>query len=369
MKQAGGGASILVVDDTVENLQLLGSMLSEQGYEVRPVTNGRDALLAARSYPPDLILLDVSMPEMDGYEVCTQLKASEELREIPVIFLTALNSTADKVKAFEVGGADHVTKPFQIDEVLARIRVHIALRRSRQELLASYERLRGLERLREDMVQMVVHDMRSPLSALIGLLSLIQTDPTCTLGDDTAQDLEYAVQAAASINRLANDVLDVSRLEEEKLPLDRRPNDLAQICRDVLVRLGPLDRTRSLELDATDAVIAPCDRGLVERVLENLVGNAMKHTPAGGRVRLSALAGRDRVRVSVRDEGPGVPPDARSKIFEKFGTVVARHDQKYHSAGLGLTFCKLAVEAHGGSIGVDSGEPVGSVFWFELPPT
>ena len=170
MKQAGGGASILVVDDTVENLQLLGSMLSEQGYEVRPVTNGRDALLAARSYPPDSILLDVSMPEMDGYEVCTQLKASEELREIPVIFLTALNSTADKVKAFEVGGADHVTKPFQIDEVLARIRVHIALRRSRQELLASYERLRGLERLREDMVQMVVHDMRSPLSALIGLL-------------------------------------------------------------------------------------------------------------------------------------------------------------------------------------------------------
>jgi two-component system sensor histidine kinase/response regulator len=361
------GASILVVDDTVENLQLLSSMLQVRGYEVRPVTNGRDALLAARSDPPELVLLDVSMPEMDGYEVCARLKESAELREIPVIFLTALNSTADKVKAFEVGGADYVTKPFQMDEVLARIRVHVALRRSRLELLASYERLRGLERLREDLVQMMVHDMRSPISALIGLLDLLRTDPTCTLSEDAAKDLQYAVQAAAGLSGLANDLLDVSRLEENKLPLDRRPHDLVPVCREVLVRLAPLDRTRRLELDAAEAVPAVCDRGVVQRVLENLVGNAMKHTPGGGRVRVSAVAGPERVRVAVHDEGPGVPPEARSKIFEKFGTVAARHERQYHSAGLGLTFCKLAVEAHGGRIGVDAGDPVGSVFWFELP--
>ncbi len=278
------GASILVVDDTVENLQLLSSMLQAHGYEVRPVTSGRDALLAARSAPPELVLLDVSMPEMDGYEVCARLKDSAELRDVPVIFLTALNSTADKVRAFEAGGADYVTKPFQIDEVLARIRVHVALRRSRLELLASSERLRGLEKLREDLVQMVVHDLRSPISALIGLLHVIQNDPACSLGEDAKLDLQYAVQAAAGLNGLANDLLDVSRLEENKLPLDRQPNDLVSICRDVLLRLGPLDRTRTLQLEAANAVTARCDRGIVQRVLENLVGNAVKHTPSGGRI-------------------------------------------------------------------------------------
>jgi signal transduction histidine kinase len=361
------GASILVVDDTVENLELLSTMLHDYGYEVRPVTNGRDALLAARSYPPELVLLDVTMPEMDGYEVCARLKESAELRDIPVIFLTALTGTVDKVRAFQAGGADYVTKPFQVDEVLARIAVHVGLRRSRLELLASYERLRVLEKLREDLAQMVVHDMRSPLAGLIGLLDIIKTDPTCNLGAQAAEDLQFAVQAATSLNGLANDLLDVSRLEESKLPLDRQPHDLVPICRAVLDRLAPLDRTRTLELDVAGSVPVRCDRSIVQRVLENLVGNAVKHTPGGGRITVSATSGTELVRVAVRDEGPGVPAEARSRIFEKFGTLAARRDQQYHSAGLGLTFCKLAVEAHGGSIGVDDGTPAGSVFWFELP--
>ncbi len=214
---------------------------------------------------------------------------------------------------------------------------------------------------------MVVHDMRSPLSTLITLLDLIRTDSECRLGEETTKDLQYAVQAAARVTGLANDLLDVSRLEEDKLPLDRQSNDIAQICRDVLVRLAPLDPTRTLEMDSADAVRVHCDRAIVQRVLENLVGNAIKHTPEGGRVHVSARPGRERVRVAVHDEGPGVPSEARTTIFEKFGTVAARQQRKYHSTGLGLTFCKLAVEAHGGSIGVDAGEPRGSVFWFELP--
>src|SRR5688572_13642593 len=122
-------------------------MLGEHRYEVRPVTSGRQALQAAAGYPPDLILLDVNMPEMNGYEVCARLKASPELRHIPVVFLTALTATADKLKAFEVGGADYVTKPFQLEEVLARVQVHVALHRSRTELAESIDRLRALERL------------------------------------------------------------------------------------------------------------------------------------------------------------------------------------------------------------------------------
>jgi two-component system sensor histidine kinase/response regulator len=367
MKPPLPGANVLVVDDTIENLQLLSSMLSEHGYEVRPVTNGQQALQAARSYPPGVVLLDIKMPEMDGYEVCRHLKQTEELREIPVIFVTALGSSIDKVKAFEAGGADYVTKPFQVDEVLARVKVQMALRESRRQLVESFERLRELERLRDDLVQMVIHDMRSPLAALMTLLELVQRDASCKLGKRAAEDLQYAVQTAATVNRLANDVLDVSRLEEDKLPIERKLNDVVTICREVSAPLQALDRRRRIVVDATNAVEAPCDRDIVRRVLENLVSNAIKHTPTGGQIRISVVRDEAGVRVSVHDQGAGVPPEARSRIFEKFGTAECRNDQVYHSAGLGLTFCKLAVEAHGGQIGVDSAEPTGSIFWFVLP--
>ena len=167
-------ASVLVVDDTIENLRLLSELLGEQGYEVRAVTNGRQALQAVEHDPPDLILLDINMPEMNGYEVCRRLKAQERSKDVPVIFLTALTDTADKVRAFDAGGVDYVTKPFQFEEVLARVKTHVALRRAQVELADSYTRLRALEQLRDDLVHMVVHDMRSPLPALLINLRLLR---------------------------------------------------------------------------------------------------------------------------------------------------------------------------------------------------
>ncbi len=125
-------ASVLVVDDTVENLRVLSDLLSEQGYEVRAVTSGRQALQAVEHDPPDLILLDITMPDMDGFEVCRRLRATEWSKDVPVIFLTALTATADKLRAFDAGGVDYVTKPFQFEEVLARVRTHVALRRARR---------------------------------------------------------------------------------------------------------------------------------------------------------------------------------------------------------------------------------------------
>ena len=160
-------ASVLVVDDGIDNLRLLSDFLGEHGYEVRAVTTGRQALQAVEHDPPDLILLDITMPEMNGYEVCQRLKAKDRSRDVPVIFLTSLTDTADKVRAFDAGGVDYVTKPFQFDEVLARVKTHVALRRAQAELADSYTRLRALEQLRDDLVRMVVHDMGSPLQALL----------------------------------------------------------------------------------------------------------------------------------------------------------------------------------------------------------
>jgi two-component system sensor histidine kinase/response regulator len=359
-------ANILVADDTLENLRLLAIMLGEEGYEVRSLTSGRQALQAAERDPPDLILLDINMPDMNGYEVCRRLKASPTLRDVPVIFLTALDDIADKVTAFEVGGVDYITKPFQLEEVSARVRTHVALRRAAIEAERSYQRLRELERTRDDLVHMIVHDMRSPLMVLLGHLELIQATVGKSLQPEAAEDLQAAAAAARGISRLANDLLDVSRLEEGKLPLSLAPADLAAIAGDVRASIRSLTFERPIALDAVEAAVV-CDAAIVRRVLENLLGNAIKHTPPGCSIGITVRAGGDCVRVEVTDSGPGVPLEARTLIFEKFGTVAARQSQQYHSTGLGLSFCKLAVEAHGGTIGVASAEPHGSVFWFELP--
>lgn len=359
-------ASVLVVDDTVMNLHLLSDLLGKHGYEVRAVTSGRQALQAVEHDPPDLILLDIAMPEMDGYEVCRQLRAMERSKDVPVIFLTALTDTADKIRAFDTGAVDYVTKPFQFEEVLARVRTHVALRRAQSALAASYDRLRVLEQLRDDLVHMVVHDMRSPLTVLQTSLDLLQR-PAATVSEEGRPDLLAALEATQILTRMANDLLDVSRLKEGRMPIERVECDLTPIAHEVRSALQKLDLDRPIDIETAGAVSVACDGALVRRVLENLVSNGIRHTPAGSRLRISLSRGHGRVRVAVHDEGRGVPPEAREKIFEKFGTVEARHDRTYHSAGLGLAFCKLAVEAHGGKIGVDAGRPAGSTFWFELP--
>ena len=358
--------NIVVVDDTPENLRLLASLLGAQGYEVRPVTNGRQALEAIDRDPPDLVLLDINMPEMNGYEVCAELKARPRTRDVPVIFLTALGDVRDKVRAFEVGGVDYVTKPFQVEEVLARVRTHVALCHARRDLEQSYARLRELEQLRDDLVHMVVHDMRSPLMIMLGHLQLLRESAKGALGEGIS-DLEAATQSARSLARMASDLLDVSRLEDGKMPLDRSEQDLGAVAADVARALGVLDRERTIELALEKTPPLRCDGAIVRRILENLVMNAVKHAPVGGRVQISVAPYPGGVRVAVRDDGPGVPVEARRRIFDKFETLAARKEQRYHSAGLGLAFCKLAVEAHGGRIGVDAAEPQGSIFWFELP--
>lgn len=367
MRAIAPGAGVLVVDDTLENLRLLAGMLGAAGYEVRPVPSGRQALQAARQSPPEVILLDITMPEMDGFETCARFKAEEALREIPIIFLTALTDTADKIKAFKAGGADYITKPFNIEEVLARVNVHVGLRRASVELKQSLDKLRALEHLRDNLVHMVVHDMRSPLTAMLGHLELLAMDAGPRLDDNARKDLTAVTESAQAVNAMANDLLDVSRLEAGQLPLNVQAHDLSDIAAAVRRDLAGWARQRPLEIESAGATTSRCDAGVMRRVLTNLLNNALKHTPASGRIWVRINCANGRARVEVHDEGPGVPTEARQRIFEKFGTVTTRSDRTYHSAGLGLAFCKLAIEAHGGTIGVDSRDPCGSVFWLEWP--
>lgn len=359
-------SSILIVDDATENLRVLTGFLRPLGYEVRPATNGRRALQAAEHAPPELVLLDVNMPEMTGFEVCAAFKAQPHLRDIPIIFLTASNDVTDKVKAFSLGGVDFITKPFHLEEVQARVETHIKLRRTHLELQNSYQKLRQLERLRDDLVQMFVHDMRSPLTVLMAHLSFLQ-DESERLSQTGTEDLQEAILGARELTHMANDLLDISRMEERKLPLRLTEQDLADLAIQVQRSLCAFQRGREIKVVSHGPLRVTCDEGLVRRVLENLVSNAIKHTPSDGVVCIQLRVEQRGARVSVCDDGPGVPLAARERIFDKFGVLAERNTNGYHSAGLGLAFCKLAVETHGGSIGVDSREPRGSEFWFELP--
>lgn len=353
----------MLVDDTPENLRLLAGMLAMRGFDARAVTSGPEALEAVANELPDLILLDVTMPGMTGFEVCARLRERPEWSDIPVIFLTALTDVTDKVKGFAAGGVDYITKPFQLQEVLARVTSQLALRRARRDLEQTIQQLREVEQLRDDLTRMIVHDMRSPLAVLIMQLELLRTDVT----GEAAAAVDDATVVARQLNGLANTLLDVSRLEEGKMPVKKAPIDLAHLASEVGAALSRMESGRIITLVAAGPVVASCDAGLVRRVIENLVSNGIKHTPAGAKLTIEVKALPGRVRVAVQDEGSGVPPEARQRIFEKFGAVAVRKDSAYHSVGLGLAFCKLAVEAHGGTIGVADAVPHGSIFAFELP--
>lgn len=362
MKKNSGKTNILIVDDTPANLQLLVGILHEEGYRVRPVTSGEHALKAARAEVPDLVLLDITMPEMNGYEVCRRLKADPKTADVPVLFISALSETDDKVRAFEAGGVDYLSKPFQVAEVLARVRTHLLIRRQQRNLEESLARERHLEELRDRLTHMVAHDMRSPLLALRLIIDLVRSSATSPEYKDL---LLTANNSVASLIEMVTQMLDVSRLEAGALKPGAAPVDLAEIAREVLTNMQPLAGQIDVRLESCAGVQVSADRDLVGRVIANLVGNAFKFSPREGRVTVRVQPRDSVVRVEVTDEGRGIAAADQVRIFEKFGQVEG--DRKASGSGLGLTFAKMAVEAHGGVIGVISEPGKGSTFWFTLP--
>ena len=360
--------SVLMVDDTPANLEMLSEMLKGRGYKVRAAVSGKAALQAARNDPPDLILLDINMPEMNGYEVCENLKADPRLKEIPVIFLSALTETIDKVKAFGTGGVDYITKPFQFEEVEARIETHLELRRQKQSLQEAYDKLRELEKLRDSLVQMVIHDLRSPLTGAYAYLKLVKDNTDKTLSRLHFGYVAEAMKALMQMIQMACDVLDTSKMEKGQLQLKTADSDLSCILEDSIAGLKPLLEKREIRFATPESpVTVRLDREIILRVVQNLLSNALKFTGEGGLIRLGIETGGERVRVSVKDNGAGIQPEYRQKLFEKSAQDELRTAHQRYSPGLGLTFCKLAVEAHGGSIGVESEAGKGTSFWFELP--
>jgi len=352
------GRRVLVVDDKPDNAALVEAQLTRAGYDVACVDNGREALATVTFDPPDLILLDIMMPDMDGYQVLEQLKGRETTKHIPVIALTALQDRAEKLRALELGASDFLTKPVDRAELLARVRTLL-------ELNDLWKAQGELVRMKDELLSVVSHELRTPLASLVGFTELLLTQDYSE--DQRREFLIVMMHEGRRLTALINDFLDLQRMESGRQTVHLQPVDLKPLLQQAIATLGEdLERPIVLDLPAAlPQVDADPDR--LMQVVTNLLSNARKYSPQGGRIRVSAVMGERGVRVRIEDRGLGIPKEALPKLFQKFYRVDNSDRRSITGTGLGLAICRQIIAEHGGRIGAKSdGEGKGSTFWFTL---
>ena len=366
---------ILVVDDDPRNRKLLEEYLMGAGYHVRIAADGRTALASAAERPPDLVLLDVMMPDLSGLEVCRQLKSNPATRLSQVVLVTALDGAPHRVEGLDTGADDYVSKPVRREEFMAKVRSMLRARRllaeledARNTLAARNAKLEELEGLKETLTQTLVHDLKNPLAAVLGNLELMERK-----ADESLLHLVRRSKAAAwRMHQMILNLLDIGQLEEGKLVLRPETIEAGSLARKACLEMegGAAQRGVRLEIaPGSDNAVLRGDSTVLRRVMDNLIANAIEHSPKDGRVTVSVMLCDEGVEIAVSDQGPGVPPEFRERIFEKFQRLENRKSLPGANRGLGLTFCRLAVEAHGGTIWVDDSPGGGALFRALLPAT
>ena len=369
---------ILVADDVPANVELLFDQLHTLGYRTISAHDGPSALAACFEFRPELCILDVSMPAGDlgiddrstGFEVCRRIKRDPRSARIPVIFVTALNDTTDRVRAIEAGGDDFLTKPHNRLVLGARVRSLIKLKAATDALEESFRKMRELEKVRDDLMKMIVHDLKSPLTTVLATLEMVTDGDFGAISAEQRRALGDAEAKAEDLLSLIEDLLEVARLEETTITLQVARTAPAALLQEIVHewRLRFQQEGITCRVDVADDVpVFEADPTLLRRVFANLIQNAVTHTARAVELQLLARADSNGVLFTVADNGPGIPKEYQELIFRKFEQVRTPNAPRVRSSGLGLAFCKLAVEAHGGRIWVQSEEGRGSAFHFWLP--
>jgi two-component system, sensor histidine kinase and response regulator len=362
--------SLFIVDDDTISIEVLSALVTGAGYEVAFARDGVEALPLIAAASPDVILLDVDMAPVDGFETCARLKANPVTAGIPVIFLSGLTDAAAKVRAFEVGGADYVDKPFQPAEILARVAHQIRITRLQSEMRIANERLIELDRLKGTFAAMLVHDLRSPLAVVHHTLGFLKTH-----GFPEDRELEelvgYSSEALDKSLSMIAEVLDIYRSEQAKTVRPLVAGDIGGVldrCA-IAARIEALHRKVELQVRIERPLPVAHDAQRLERAITNLLTNALKFTPAGGCVTLEARApGRasaNQVHIEVRDTGEGIAEAELPKIFDLYRQAESR--QRLAGVGLGLAIVKRIIDAHHGDVTVQSRVGEGTVFAIDLP--
>lgn len=391
-------ASILVVDDTPANLRLLAGILAKQGYVVRPARNGDMALSSARSAPPDLILLDIMMPKMDGYQVCEQLKADEQTRDIPVIFISALNEILDKVKAFSAGGVDYITKPFQVPEVLARVKTHLVLRHLQKRLEEKNDALStALEQLQAAQAQLVesekmaslgglvagvAHEINTPIGIGVTAASTLANNTEILISSYKSGKLKgsalktYLYTTGRSSELILNNLRRAHELVQsfkqvavDRTTLDKRPFAVKEYLEETLLSLNPHIRQTKHDIlvNGDEDIIIDSYPGAFSQIITNLIMNSINHAyPNGeaGQLFFNLSQKEKQLVIEYGDDGCGIPAENLSQIFEPFFTTARIRG----GTGLGLHIVyNLITQTLNGTIRCESEVGYGTKFILVLP--
>jgi two-component system, sensor histidine kinase and response regulator len=378
LDHAPNPGTVLVVDDNPNNLSVLVSLLREFGYKPLIAEDGESAITQIAYAKPDIILLDVMMPGIDGFETCDRLKSHPETTEIPIIFMTALSDTIDKVKGFNLGAVDYITKPFDHEEVLVRLRTHLTIQNLNISLKQEIEERKRAEKALWVFLHAVSHDLRNPVTGMNMVLQnfLEGSDDKIILNRGV---VERMTQSNTRLLNLIDSLLESHANDIQGIALKRTPVKLSEIVQGAAYDLDPIlkaSHTTLLNQIGADLPSVNVDALQVGRVFQNLIANAVKHNAPGLNIKITAQiqATEDTAESSpqmllctVEDNGTGVPPEQCENMFELYAQGVSK--RRSLGLGLGLYICKQIIDAHGGSIGIKSEVNVGSQFWFTLPIT
>jgi two-component system, sensor histidine kinase and response regulator len=373
MEQSQPKPKILVVDDNAQNRALAQATLEDEDYLVLLASSGEEGVALFEAEHPDCVLLDVRMPGTDGFAVCSRIRALPGGADTPIVFLTALRDVETFDRALRVGGDDFLTKPFRPTELVVRVQAALKLRRMSSELREHYELVRRqrddlmrLQMQKERLTSFVVHDLKNPVNSMDLHAQLLLRD--AEVPARARESVLRIREEARSLLRLLLNLLDISKSEEGALNPRYSNVDVKALVAEILDAHEVKAQAVGVSLThSIDAQSVSADKDLLRRVIENLLDNAIRHAPERTEVRVTATLRDDIVEIRIADAGPGVLPEMRQKIFERFVQVESGERLVTRTGrGLGLTFCKLAIEAHGGTISVEEATP-GTVFCLRLP--
>ncbi len=366
------GRKILVVDDDRLNIRILGGILKGENYAVSEADTAEKALELYAQFEPHLVLLDVMLPGIDGFEACRRLKKTYGDKAAPVIFITAKTQSDDIVTGLEAGGVDYLPKPFKPKEVIARIRTHLHNQFLREQAQTLVEQLSRANAAKNKFLGMAAHDLRNPLASIRGLSEFLREGAVGPLTPDQVELVDTIHAASQSMLDMVNELLDVATIESGELKLALEPHNLV----DVLSRSVALTnmeaakkQTRVVFEPHTTSIVLPIDAPKMKQVVDNLLSNAVKYSPPGATV--TAIVGLNpkgnNCYFAVRDQGPGIPENERDKLFKDFGRLSVKPTGGEKSTGLGLAICRKIVEAHRGTIAAENLPARGCEFRVLLP--
>ena len=370
MRENEQPSKVLIVDDVQLNLDLMKEILSEQGYMIATAKNGKSAIAKAKAHKFDLILLDIILPDIDGFEVCAHLKSFSQTQDIPIIFLTAKKEKDSLIRGFQLGAVDYIPKPFSKEELVARVNIHLTLRKTQEELIRSKEIAEAAGQAKSTFLANMSHEIRTPMNGIVGMVDILKRT---TLTEEQLEFLDIIEISGENLLAIINDILDFSKIDAGQITFESIRFFVNYEVGEVIKMLNYKADQKNLKFsfdiapNVPDMIIG--DPLRLKQVLINLCNNAIKFTSEGFvKIRVGVISSSETkvcLKFEVEDSGIGISPDNQLKLFKSFTQADSSTTRKFGGAGLGLAISKNLVQLMNGNIGVISEEGEGAVFYFD----